>query len=129
MNKVLQLEHEIASFVRQENGATVHFKREHQSFASVTIHAFTINASNSEEFLLKTVRARTEEECLEEILEYVKKKSGESPFTVRWSKKGSNKIEDSYFYCHDITDVVKKFFHNKNVSDYTVYEIKLNPIA
>ena len=128
-NTILQLEHDIASFINKDNGATVHFEYHVESFASVTVSAFTINPNNKEVFLLKTVRTQSKELALEEILEYVKNQKGLNSFTVTWAKRPGVPVQTSYFYCHDVTDVVKKFFAKKELSDYVVYEIKLNPIA
>ncbi len=128
-NKVLQLEHEISSFINKDNNATVHFEYRVESFASVTASAFTLNSTSKEVFLLKTVRTQSKELALEEILEYVKNQKGLNSFTVKWAKAGTIQIETSYFYCHDVTDVIKKFFAKKDVVDYVIYEIKLNPIA
>jgi hypothetical protein len=53
-------------------------------------------------------------------------------FTVNWSKKENGTLgsyNTSYFYCHDITEVISKFFAGKSVRDYVIYEIKLNPIS
>ncbi len=128
-NKILQLEHDISSFIKKDNGATVHFEYSRDSFASDTVSAYTINENNKEVFLLKTVRTQSRELALEEILDYVKSQKGLSSFTVIWAKAGTSNMETSYFYCHDVTDVIKKFFSKKEVADYVVYEIKLNPIA
>lgn len=128
-NKILQLEHDIASFINKDNGATVHFEYSVESFASVTASAYTVNPNSKEVFLLKTVRTNTKELALEEILEYVKNQKGTNSFTVIWSKVNEAKTYTSYFLCHDVIDVVKKFYHKKNSADYVVYEIKLNPIS
>lgn len=128
-NKILQLEHDISSFINKDNGATVHFEYNVESFASITVSAYTISPNSKEIFLLKTVRTNTKELALEEILEYVKNQKGLNSFTVIWAKKPGINSQTSYFYCHDVVDVVKKFFAKKELSDYIIYEIKLNPIA
>lgn len=128
-NKILQLEHDISSFISKDNGATVHFEYSKDSFASETASAYTVNPETKEVFLLKTVRTNSKELALEEILEYVKNQKSMNSFTVIWKKIPSEKTETSYFYCHDVTDVIKKFFAKKNLADYIVYEIKLNPIS
>lgn len=95
--------------------------------------AFTINDKTNEKFLLKIVTADSQVEAMQQILEYVEKSiNSTSSFTVRWSKKENGQLGDSnlsYFYCHDVLDVVNKFFDGKSVNDYVIYEIKLNPIA
>ncbi len=128
-NKILQLEHDISSFISKDNGATVHFEYSKDSFISETASAYTVNTDTKEVFLLKTVRTNSKELALEEILEYVKNQKSMNSFTVVWAKIPVSKMETSYFYCHDVTDVIKKFFAKKNLADYIIYEIKLNPIS
>jgi len=123
---VIKLEHDIASFISKDNGATVHFNYKTDSNGWV-VYAFTVNAESKEVFLLKSAKNFVKKDALEEILEYVKTQKGLNPFTVIWAKAGSTKTETSYFHCHDVVDVVKKFFEKKEVANYVVYSIKLNP--
>jgi hypothetical protein len=140
---VLNLEHQIAFFLSSDNKSqcTVHFdyKEEYLEKGNIgknpstewTAIAQTFNPVTDETFLLKTETASTKEKALKKILDYLKKQKGESPFTVKWMKKGDNstKQNESHFYCHDILGVVENFFHGKNPEDYIVHEIKLNPIS
>jgi len=137
---ILRLEHEIVATIGADNGCTVHF--EYGQCDSTTpknpgglmnvdyvASAITINPITNEPFLLKTEQGDTKEKALKAILEYVKKQKGLNSFTVIWMKKGDSKSNTSYFYCHDILDVVEKFFFGKNRIDYVIHEIKLNPAA
>lgn len=138
---VLNIEHQIAAFVNSDNknSCTVHFDYEHfeesakgtQPTTGWIVSAHTYNPVTEETFLLKSVEGKTKESALKKILELLKKQKGESPFTVRWLKKGEASVNThtSYFYCHDILDVVENFFQGKNPEEYVVYEIKLNAIA
>jgi hypothetical protein len=137
-----KLEHDIASFIGTDNGCTVHFKYEKdfsKNLGVVTsdndydqiVSAYTVNPKSGETFLLIKKTAKTQETALKKILEYVKNQKGLSSFTVLWAKKGeaSTSMNTSYFYCHDVLDVVEKFFAGKDSVNYVVYEIKLNPVA
>lgn len=136
---VLNLENQIASFVATDNknNCTVHFEygREYEAKLKAghdehIVSVYTVNPTTDETFLLKSETSSTKEKALKKILEYLKKQKGESPFSVKWAKKGEGStINTSHFYCHDMKDVVELFFHGKNSEDYIVYEIKLNPIA
>jgi len=130
-NIILSLEHEIASYISNDNGATVHFEyRDGFILGDIPkVLAYTVNNNSKEVFLLKEVVTNSKEEGLKEILQYVKEQKGMNSFTVKWAKIGVNKIETSYFYCHDIIDVIRKFFDQKDAANYIIYEIKLNPIA
>ena len=81
-NKILQLEHDISSFISKDNDATVHFEYSKDSFASETASAYTVNPETKEVFLLKTVRTNSKELALEEILEYVIKSKYESNYKL-----------------------------------------------
>ena len=129
---ILKLEHDISTFIGTDNGCTVHFEYLSRSLETEhTVSAYTVNPKSGETFLLKSANALTKELALKQILEYVKNQKGLSSFTVKWYKKGTDAltVQTSYFFCHDILDVVEKFFAGKNPEDYIVYEIKLNPMA
>ena len=136
---LLNLEHQIAAFVNADNksGCTVHFDYTEDRFAQTkgspssewTATVNTFNPTTEETFMLGREIAPTKEKALKAILDRLKKQKGENPFTVKWAKKGDAGMKDSYFYCHDVLDVVERFFNGKNPEDYVVYEIKLNPIA
>jgi hypothetical protein len=140
---ILNLEHQIGAFIGSDNksNCTVHFayKEDYLEKGNIgknpntewTATVQTFNPITEENFLLRSETAPTKEKSLKKILEYLKKQKGESPFTVKWMKKGENSIKqnESHFYCHDILDVVENFFHGKNPEDYIVHEIKLNPIS
>lgn len=137
---IINLEHEIAMIIGKDNGNTVHFTRyqdyqfqpKGNSAANklvYTVSAYTVNHISRETFLLKAATANTEEKALLEILAYVKSMKNMNTFTFVWAKKGSIERTTSYFFCENIMDAVKKFFTDKDVSDYIIYETKLNPIA
>jgi len=142
---VLNLEHQITAFLNTDNksNCTVHFDyREEHSFdkgkgngnnptTEWEVTARTYNPVTEETFLLKSTIAKTKEIALKKIFDILKKQKGENSFTVKWAKKGDNTegIIDSYFFVHDVLDVVENFFHGKNPEEYIVYEIKLNPIS
>jgi hypothetical protein len=128
-DKIIKLEHDIASFINKDNGATVHFEYATSPSINEQVSAYTINATTKEPFLLKWASGKTKEEALEIVLAYIKEQKGMNSFTVVWTKIGINKTETSYFYCHDILDVVSKFFNKKDSADYVIYEIKMNPIS
>jgi len=138
---ILKLEHDVATFITSDSGCTVHFEytadlADKGSYKKVgpecdiTVSAITVNPKSEETFLLRKETASTKEKALKKLLDYVKSQKGLNSFTVIWMKRGDviNR-NTSYFYCHDVLDVVEKFFYGKNSVDYIVFEIKLNPIA
>jgi len=130
---VLKLEHEISTFISLDNGCTVHFEYDLKGVPLNTHHivsAYTVNPKSDETFLLKSATDYSKEKALKQILDYVKAQKGLNSFTVKWMKKDEiQTVNTSYFYCHDVIDVIEKFFYGKNSVDYIVYEIKLNPMS
>ena len=147
--EIMTIEDKIAKLIQKE-GNTIHFEKEwieptfsgsigqlaHLSFEykqRAKVSAFTLNSITQETFLLKEVIGETHLECLTKILEYVEHtKETMNSFTIHWSKKengGLGSYNTSYFYCHHILEAMDKFFLNKDVRDYVIYDVKLNPIS
>ena len=123
------LEHEIQTKVRNDNGCSVHFEYDESDFVKVA-SAYTINPRNNETFLLKTTTGKTIEEALGEILKHIRLMTEKTPFTVEWLKADENsKCHVSYFYCHDMLEVMQTFYKDKNRVDYIIYKCESRPIA
>jgi hypothetical protein len=97
------------------------------------IKALTHNKQTNETFLLKSISADTHVQCLLKILEYLEHtKKNMNTYTVNWSRIENGVVgtyNTSHFYCHDVIEVVNKFFINKNTWNYIIYDIKLNPVS
>ncbi len=136
---ILSLEDKITRLIKAEN-KTVHFDYEAETITTddsveyiAKVSAYTFNANTGETFLLKSEKGESSLEALQKIYNYVESnKETMSSFTVHWTKLENGKLgsyNTSYFYCHDITEVISKFFAGKSIKDYVIYDIKLNPIA
>lgn len=125
-----QLEHEIQTKVRNDNGCSVHFEYDESDFVKVA-SAYTINPRNNETFLLKTATGNTLEEALGEILKHIRLLTEKTPFAVEWVKAGepNSKRDVSYFFCHDMLEVMQTFFKDKNRVDYIIYKCETRPIS
>lgn len=137
-NKVIQLENEIRHIIHSDNGCEVDFeyKTENIGFYDATqLSVYTFNPITKEYFLLikskGSNKENAKEECLEDVLEYIKTQKELDSFTITWNKKDSNELtkQTSYFYCYDIQDAINKFFTGKNVKNYIIYEVKMNARA
>lgn len=102
-------------------------------FKQAEVVAFTTNKTTGEKFLLKSSLGETHAEALQKILDFVNKsKNTFQTFTVHWTKIENGNLgsyNTSFFYCHDMLEVVNKFFVGKSPKDYVIYDIKLNPIS
>lgn len=129
LENVLVLQNAIIEEVRKENGHNVNFVNKEES-DGFTVKVFTLNTKNKEFFLLMSTTAKTQEEALEMILQYVKThKTEHNPYTVKWVKKGESQMHESHFYVKDVIELTEKFFTDKDRAMYVIHEIKLNPIA
>jgi hypothetical protein len=146
--QILSLEDKITRLIKPEN-KTIHFDYKwidppssilgqladisFEMTKIAKVSAYTFNPNTGETFLLKEESSKTPLEALQKICDYVESnKENMDSFTVNWSKKENGTLgsyNTSYFYCHDITEVISKFFAGKSVKDYVIYEIKLNPIS
>src|SRR5687767_8602920 len=132
---IIELEDKISEIVFNDNKRNVHFDYktleydvsfsvvesagvEYKPVSKKQVIAYTNNKANGETFILKIVTCESFELGLRDILTYVENhKKTMNSFTVKWMKKNTQKIENSYFYCEDILEVVTKFFDGKDKSD------------
>ncbi|MEZ4829445.1 MAG: hypothetical protein R3C61_24645 [Bacteroidia bacterium] len=90
----------------------------------------TINPKHDQSFLYHSVEATTRTEALRLMVEYITKNfRQEHSYTVQWTKKGQGELHTSYFRARDMYEVLDKFSHGRDVNDYTIFSVTLNPIA
>lgn len=131
LETTIDLESQISTEIRKDNGSTVTFNYNYTPFKTITsVKVFTVNPVTKEFFLLHSATAETQQQALEAILNYVKThKNDMSSYTVRWSRKTDGVSYVSHFCSKDIIELIAKFFDGKDPYLYTIYEIKLNPVA
>jgi hypothetical protein len=131
----IALEDEISRAIMAENGCTAHFdyheiivgKLKDSSEYESKVTVMTYNPKTRETFLLKEVSAKSDDEGLMKVSEYVKShKVDYDSFTVIWTKKGETKQSPSYFYCKDALEALEKFFFNKQREDYIIYSVTMS---
>jgi len=129
----IALEDEISRALMAENGCTAHFEYKHvisDDRNKDYVHRVTVmtyNPKTAETFLLKEVFAKSNEDGLMNISEYVKNhKVDYDSFTILWIKKGESKQSLSYFYCKDALEALEKFYFNKERRDYVIYSVTMN---
>ena len=126
---IIYLEDRISKLIFSDNGRTIHFEYNLQEGQHKVV-AHTYNSKNRETFLLKTETGTSYEECLNKIYTYIESiQKSDNSYTIVWSRKGKSEINKSYFMGEDIIEVIKKFFNGKDVNQYLVYEIKMNPTS
>lgn len=96
----------------------------------IQLDVITINPKHDQSFLFHEVTGDTKEDSLRLMLEYVTKNYRQKhSYTVQWTKTNDGELHTSYFRARDIYDVLEKFSHGRDVSEYTIFSITLNPIA
>lgn len=131
-----RLESEIISLVFEDNKNTVHFDYHvdiDNELNSIQLDLYTKNAKNNEIFLLHQTHGNSSLDVLGKMVDYLEsnhQKGSKNSYTVKWRNlKDSKEAEHvSYFFEYSESDVLKKFFYNKNEADFTV-SISLNPMA
>lgn len=125
-----KLEHQIQTLVRNDNDCSVHFEFDESDFVKV-VSAFTFNPRINETFLLKTGTGTTVEEALNVILNHLKFLTEKTPYSVEWVKLGESADQRhiSYFYCHDMLEVMQTFYKDKSRVDYIIHKCESRPIA
>lgn len=96
----------------------------------IRLDLFTINPRHDQSFLYHSVEGDGKLEVLNKMVEYISKNyRQERSYTVQWSKVGNNDLHTSYFRARNIYEVLDKFSHGLNMSEYTIYSISMNPVA
>lgn len=124
-----RLEHQINNIVQKDNGCTVHYdyKELDEGFK---LSSSTYNPSHNTTFLLWEGIGSTKVGVLEKLFDYVKKEippANSLTYKITWNKKGES--FESYFNGKTVTEIVNKFFHDKNPHDFIIYEMRLMPMS
>jgi len=128
--RIIELESEISEFVRKDNNCTVHFDYSETNTNSIKLDTFTYNPKKKETFLLKSVSDVNKIECLKKIMRFLElMKNNMASYTVEWRKIGGGETEVSYFYAHNPLEVLQTFYVGKEIEEYIVSLVKMNPMA
>jgi hypothetical protein len=96
----------------------------------VRLDLFTINPRHDQSFLYHSVEGASKTDVLDAMVEYISKNyRQERSYTVQWSKVGENDLYTSYFRATNIYEVLEKFGHGRDISEYSIYSISMNPVA
>lgn len=120
----LSLEDEIRKILNFDN-TEVYFED-----LESTVIAYTINPVHKQKFAFCYGQGEDRVECLQQILEYSKAYLKENQtFEIEWMEKGKVGTTVSWFAGHNILDVLSKFFYDKPVENFTIFNVKLRPVA
>ena len=97
---------------------------------TITLELITINPVHEQTFLLHKTKALTKVEALQKMNEYViENYKRENSYTVQWVKVGEDDLHTSYFRAQNIYEALDKFYYGRDLSNYNVFSVTLNPVA
>jgi hypothetical protein len=90
----------------------------------------TISPVHDQSFLFHTTKAADPKEALQKMLDYIKQSlSKEDTYTIQWKKIGDQSLHTSYFRGKLISEILEKFYFERDENSYKIYSITLNPIS
>jgi len=96
----------------------------------IKLDLITINPQHDQSFLFHSIKAINKEEALMKMKEYIEiHYSSEDSFTLQWIKVGEQKLHTSYFRAQNMYEVLDKFYYERDLSSYRIFNISLNPIS
>ena len=130
-SQTLLAELEYETKIREElNDAVLYFDYEDNEDSCV-LSLVTISKTHGQRFLFHRVLSHSRTNCLYEMLKYIQSDyiKNMEHYEINWAVKGENKTQKSWFYGKSFLDVISKFFHMKDSSEISIYEIKMMPMS
>ncbi|HEX8505283.1 MAG TPA: hypothetical protein VF630_07945 [Hymenobacter sp.] len=88
----------------------------------------TVNPRHQQSFLFRYETGRDEAECLQKMLDYVKRlRDTESSYTLQWRARGDRELQTSYFRAHNAYEALDKLYFGRDLNTITVFSVVLNP--
>jgi len=104
-----------------------HYKQKNET---VRLDLVTVNPKHEQSFLFHSMTGTDRVDALKKMLEYVDLHYGnESSMTIQWVKLGDNKLHTSYFRAQNMYEALDKFYYGRDMSQYKIFSITLNPVS
>jgi hypothetical protein len=112
--------------IRQEN-AIYNFKQKNET---VKLDLVTINPAHEQSFLFHSVTGTDKVDALRKMIVYIDEHyHHESSMTIQWMKVGESKLYTSYFRALNMYEALDKFYYERDLSQYKIFSISLNPVS
>lgn len=96
----------------------------------VRLDVVTVNPKHEQSFLFHSLNGTDKIDALKKMLEYVNNYyPNESSMTIQWIKIGDNKLHTSYFRAKNMYEALDKFFYERDIAQYKIFSIVLNPVS
>lgn len=96
----------------------------------VRLDLVTVNPKHDQSFLFHTTNGTDKIDALKKMLDYIDQHyHNESSMTIQWIKIGDNKLHTSYFRAKSMYEALDKFYYGRDMSQYKIFSIVLNPVS
>ncbi len=96
----------------------------------VRLDLVTVNPKHEQSFLFRTQTGTDKVDALQKMLQYIDEHyQAESSMTIQWIKMGDNKLHTSYFRAPNMYEALDKFYYGRDMSQYKIFSIVLNPVS
>lgn len=97
---------------------------------TVRLDVVTVNPKHDQSFLFQTTTGTDKIDALKKMLEYIEQHYPmASSMTIQWIKLGDNKLHTSYFRAQNMYEALDKFYYGRDMSQYKIFSITLNPVS
>ena len=97
---------------------------------TVRLDLVTVNPKHDQSFLFQTSTGTDKIDALKKMLEYIEQHYPlASSMTIQWIKLGDNKLHTSYFRAQNMYEALDKFYYGRDMSQYKIFSITLNPVS
>ncbi len=97
---------------------------------TVRLDLVTVNPKHEQSFLFHTTTGTDKIDALKKMLDYIDQYyHNESSMTIQWVKIGENKLHTSYFRAQNMYEALDKFYYGRDMSQYKIFSIALNPVS
>ncbi len=101
-----------------------------QKNETVRLDLVTVNPKHDQSFLFHTVTGTDKIDALKKMLDYIDQHyHNESSLTIQWIKIGDNKLHTSYFRAQNMYEALDKFYYGRDLGQYKIFSITLNPVS
>ena len=101
-----------------------------QKNETVRLDLVTVNPKHDQSFFFHNTTGTDKIDALKKMLDYIDQHyHNESSMTIQWIKIGDNKLHTSYFRAQNMYEAMDKFYYGRDMSQYKIFSIVLNPVS
>ncbi len=126
--EIARLQAEIAAYMGMSQDHLIFSFKQKDNV--IKLDLITINPKHDQSFLFHSTRAVDKVEALKKMLDYIQiHHKNEDTYTIQWVKIGDVQLHTSFFRAKNIYEVLDKFYYERDLNSYRIYNVGLNPIS